>query len=160
MPKIRKLLLFVLSFALLSLAPAAGYCAGTTNMTQPQTVMIQLSQYNRLQTIITQQEMTLTQLQDRLMLLKSSSTEQQQLLIDLQNQLQDCKTQLQETRLSLTSAKNSLTKADETLQRQDKSLQTLTTQIKSMEHKRAVIKRQRDTWAIAAGVLLVGLAAK
>ncbi|WP_145995096.1 hypothetical protein, partial [Megasphaera vaginalis (ex Bordigoni et al. 2020)] len=71
--------LFVLAFALLSLVPVLGYCTDTTNMTQPQIVMIQLSQYNRLQTIITQQEMTLTQLQDRLMLLKSSSTEQQQL---------------------------------------------------------------------------------
>lgn len=47
-----------------------------------------------------------------------------------------------------------------TLQRQSQSLQILTKKIKAMEHKQAVIKRQRDTWAIAVGVLFISYVAK
>lgn len=99
-------------------------------------------------------------LQARLNVLKSNSTEQQQILIELQNQLQDCRSQLQTTQQNLTNAKSSLKQADETLQRQNQSLQILTKKIKAMEHKQAVIKRQRDTWAITVGVLFISYMAK
>jgi hypothetical protein len=46
------------------------------------------------------------------------------------------------------------------LKQQSQSLETLTEQIKSAEHKQAVVKRQRDMWAAAAGILLVGCIAK
>ena len=155
-----KQLSLLLCCAVFLLVSAPGYCADTTTAQPPQTIEMSLTQYNRLKEIISQQEVTLDTLQARLNVLKSNSTEQQQLLIKLQEQLQDCRNQLQETRLNLTSAKDSLTKADETLQRQSQSLQKLTRQIKAMEHKQAVIKRQRDTWAVTAGMLLAGLAVK
>ena len=155
-----KQLSLLLCCAVFLLVSAPGYCADTTTAQLPQTITISLTQYNRLKEIISQQEVTLDTLQARLNVLKSNSTEQQQLLIRLQDQLQDCRNQLQETRLNLTSAKDSLTKANEILQRQSQYLQTLTNQIKSMEHKQAVIKRQRDTWAVITGALLVGYIVK
>lgn len=160
MLEIKRSLLSLLFCSLLWLVPAAGYCADTTTAQPPQTIEMSLTQYSRLKAIISQQEVTLDTLQARLTVLQSSSTEQQQLLIKLQEQLQDCRSQLQETRLNLASARDSLTKADETLQRQSQSLQTLTRQIKAMEHKQAIIKRQRDTWAVIAGALLVGYIVK
>lgn len=151
------LLLYCAVFLLVS---APGYCADTTTVQLPRTIEMSLTQYNRLKEIISQQEVTLDTLQARLNVLKSNSTEQQQLLIKLQEQLQDCRNQLQETKLSLTSAKDSLTKADETLRRQSQSLARLTEQINSMTKKDARLTRQRDTWAVAAGVLLIGCIAK
>ena len=155
-----KQLSLLLCCAVFLLVSAPGYGADTTTAQPPQTIEMSLTQYSRLKAIISQQEVTLDTLQARLTVLQSSSTEQQQLLIKLQEQLQDCRNQLQETKLSLASAKDSLTKADETLQRQSQSLQTLTRQIKAMEHKQAIIKRQRDTWAVIAGTLLVGYIVK
>lgn len=155
-----KQLSLLLCCAVFLLVSAPGYCADTTTAQQPQTIEMSLTQYNRLKEIISQQEVTLNTLQARLNVLKSNSTEQQQLLIKLQEQLQNCRNQLQETKLSLTSAKDSLTKANETLKKQSQSLQTLTRQIKAMEHKQAVIKRQRDTWAVITGALLVGYIVK
>lgn len=46
------------------------------------------------------------------------------------------------------------------LTQQSESLETLTAQINAESHKYAVSKRQRDTWAVAAGALLIGLAVK
>lgn len=43
---------------------------------------------------------------------------------------------------------------------QSESLETLTDQINAESHKYATAKRQRDTWAVAAGALLIGLAVK
>lgn len=46
-------------------------------------------------------------------------------------------------------------KADATLQKQDESLTRLTSEIKAMEHKQAVLRRQRDMWVAVAGSLLI-----
>ncbi|MDD7071233.1 MAG: hypothetical protein SPG44_03325, partial [Megasphaera elsdenii] len=61
---------------------------------------------------------------------------------------------------SLTTADSSLSQASEVLNRQSQSLAILTEQINSMTKKEARLTRQRDTWAVAAGALLVGLAMK
>jgi uncharacterized protein HemX len=53
-----------------------------------------------------------------------------------------------------------LTQANSDLQRQNESLQMLTSQINEMTKKQSRLKQQRDTWAIAAGILAVGLVAK
>ena len=55
---------------------------------------------------------------------------------------------------------SSLSQANEALKQQSQSLETLTEQIKSAEHKQAVTKRQRDMWAGAAGILLIGCIVK
>jgi chromosome segregation ATPase len=145
--------LLALLFSFLLWLPVDACAADTTTAQAPQTVTMQRSQYETLRLIIEQQELRLTMLQDRLQTLKQHSTGQMQDLTELQTQLGASRTALQQTRQSLTSATASLQTATEALQRQEQSLQTLTGQIKSMEHKLAVLKRQRDTWAVLAGVL-------
>lgn len=133
--------------------PAVGYCAGTTTVQPPQTVQMSLEQYNQLKMIINGQEIALEQLQSKLDRLDSNSTA-------LQTQLTQAKEQLMKTKQSLTTADSSLSQANEALKQQSQSLETLTEQIKSAEHKQAVVKRQRDMWAAAAGILLVGCIVK
>lgn len=142
--------ILLLIFALGLWLPSAGYSADTTTTAPQPTVTMQLSQYNRLKTIINQQEMTLAMLETKLAVLSSNSTEQTAILTQLQAELANCKTGLNKTKQSLTIANSSLSKAEETLQRQEKSLQTLTVQIKQLAHKQAVLRRQRDTWRILA----------
>lgn len=143
----------LLLLSLLLLSPSC-YSADTTTTELQQTVTMQLSQYNRLKTIINQQEMTLATLETKLAVLGSNSTEQAAILTQLQDDLTNCKTELNKTKQSLTSANNSLIKAEETLRRQAESLQTLTVQIKQLAHKQAVMRRQRDMWrALTIGLV-------
>ena len=153
MLEIKRSLLSLLFCSLLWLVPAAGYCADTTTVQPPQTVQMSLEQYNQLKMIINGQEIALEQLQSKLDRLDSNSTA-------LQTQLTQAKEQLTKTKQSLTTADSSLSQANEALKQQSQSLETLTEQIKSVEHKQAVVKRQRDMWAAAAGALLIGIAVK
>lgn len=152
MPEIKRPLLY-LALSLSLCLPLAGFCADTTTAAPVKTVQMSLEQYNQLKTIIREQERTLTQLQSRLDKLDSNSTA-------LQSQLTQAKEQLTITRQSLTTADSSLSQASETLNRQNQSLERLTEQINSMTKKEARLTRQRDTWAVAAGVLLIGCIAK
>lgn len=151
----RKLLtiLAVSLFVSVSL-PVVSYCSDTTTQQDSQQVTMQMSQYNRLKEIINQQDMTLTQLQVKLSLLKQNSTTQSQTLIELQTQLDNCRAQLILTKSQLTNASDSLTKAEETLKRQEESLQILTAQIKKLEHHISILQRQRDTYAAICGGLV------
>lgn len=153
MLKIRKYALPLLLSLFALCLPAAGYCADTTTAQPTQTVQMSLEQYNQLKMIINGQEIALEQLQSKLDRLDSNSTV-------LQTQLTQAKEQLTKTKQSLTTADSSLSQANEALKQQSQSLETLTEQIKSAEHKQAVVKRQRDMWASAAGILLVGCIVK
>ena len=153
MLKIRKYALLLLLSLFALCLPAAGYCADTTTAPPPQTVQMSLEQYNQLKMIINGQEIALEQLQSKLDRLDSNSTA-------LQTQLTQAKEQLMKTKRSLTTADSSLSQANEALKQQSQSLEILTEQIKSAEHKQAIVKRQRDMWAAAAGVLLVGCIVK
>lgn len=153
MLKIRKYALLLLLSLFALCLPAAGYCADTTTAQPPQTVQMSLEQYNQLKMIINGQEIALEQLQSKLDRLDSNSTA-------LQTQLTQAKEQLTKTKQSLTTADSSLSQANEALKQQSQSLETLTEQIKSAAHKQAVVKRQRDMWAAAAGILLVGCIVK
>lgn len=113
----------------------------------PTSITMSMTQYNRLKEIIEAQDNRLTQLQEKLNLLKSNSTEASSELEKSQNQLNMLKSELTATQKSLESARLSLTQAEEILQRQEASLQTLTKQIKQMEHKQTVMRRQRDVYA-------------
>ena len=144
---------FILLACLLLLLPPSGICFADTTIAPQETVVMQLSQYNRLKTIISQQEMTLNLLEIKLENLQNTSTGQSQELTTLYNQLSDSRNQLQKTHEKLMIAEISLEKADETLKRQAESLETLTKQIKSMEHKMRVVKRQRNMWAVVAGIV-------
>lgn len=114
---------------------------------QPTTITMSMTQYNQLKAIIERQDDRLTQLQQKLTLLKNNSVAASSELAESQNELSKLRAELTTTQKSLENAKISLTQAKETLEKQEKSLQTLTKQIKEMEHKQTVIRRQRDVYA-------------
>lgn len=146
MPKIRKALLFVLSFALLSLLPAAGWCAGTTTVSSEPTVTMSLRQYETLKTSIET--------------LKANSMKREQLINEQSKQISELKEQLTVSQTQMQNSQSSMDQTQQLLRQQKASLETLTQQINEQSHKYRIAKQQRDTWAVAAGVLLVGLAVK
>ena len=144
----------------LLLLPLAGWAANTTTAGPQQTITMQQSQYNKLKEIINQQELTLETLQLKLATLSQHSSADKQTLMQLQNELTSCRAELTQTQQSLLTAKASLMSAENSLQRQEKSLQMLTEKIKVEEHKAMVARRQRDTYAMLAGVLLIYVSIK
>lgn len=121
---------------------------------QQTTIVMSMTQYNRLKQIIETQDNRLTQLQQKLTLLKNNSVSASSELAESQNELSKLRAELTTTQESLESAKISLAQAEETLKRQEESLTLLTKQIKSLEHKQAVMRRQRDVYALLSCVLL------
>ena len=120
----------------------------STLPTEPQTtIVMSMTQYNQLKEIISRQDHRLTQLQTKLTLLKSNSTTASGELEKSQTELTALRSELTATQKLLENAKISLVQAEETLKKQEASLQTLTKQIKEMEHKQTVIRRQRDVYA-------------
>ncbi len=154
----RKLLLLccLFVFALSS----AGLAADITTTVPPQTVTMRLEQYNRLKQITSQYEMTLEALQIKLNLLKQTSTQDKATLVQLQEDLTSCKAELTQTQQSLTSARESLTLAEFNLTKQSESLLMLTEKINSMNDEQKRLKRQRNTWAVIAGVAVLWIACK
>ena len=115
---------------------------------EPQTsIVMSMTQYNRLKQIIEAQDNRLEMLQNKLTLLKNNSVSASSELTESQNELNRLKSELTTTQESLESARTSLAQAEKTLQRQEESLQTLTKEIKSLEHKQTVLRRQRDVYA-------------
>lgn len=153
----RKLLLLC---CLLVFALSSADLAADTTTTAPQTVTIQASQYNKLKEIINQQEMTLETLQLKLTMLSQNSTADKQTLIQLSGNLTSCRTELTQTQQLLTSAKVSLTLAENNLKKQSEYLQTLTAQINAMTDEQKRLKRQRNTWAVIAGVAVLWIGCK
>ena len=113
---------------------------------QQTTIVMSMSQWNELKQELIEQENDLTQLRQKLKMLKSTSSEQMQLLESLQNELN-------ETQKNLTTASTSLTECQNALKESRASLQTLKKQIKSMEHKQTVMRRQRDVYALLSCVM-------
>ncbi|MGE1061240.1 hypothetical protein NXG27_01125 [Megasphaera paucivorans] len=150
---IKKLGLLLCCLLFLSL-PVAGYCTDTTTVQEPQTVVVQLTQWNKLKETINQQDMTLTTLQTKLNLLSQNSTGQEQTLMTLNSQLTDCKSQFNLIKTQLANATISLNQAEQALQQNEVLSQTLTKQIKGLEHKISVLQRQRDMWAAGCGILV------
>lgn len=146
MSKIRRLLLFAVSCALLSLLPAAGWCAGTTTVSSEPTVTMSLRQYETLKASIET--------------LKTNSTKRETLIKEQQQQIKTLKEQLTVSQTQMQNSQNSMDQTRTRLQEQNESLKTLTQQINEQDHKYRIAKQQRDTWAVTAGVLLVGLAVK
>ena len=137
-----------------------GVGAYTPPTEQKTTIVMSMTQYNQLKAIISRQDNRLTQLQSKLNMLKNNSVSASSELEKSQTELTTLRNELTETQKSLESAKISLKQAEETLQRQEESLQTLTKQIKEMEHKQTVLRRQRDTWAAIAALSVGGVIAR
>lgn len=99
----------------------------------------------------------LAELEQRLALLKTPSTELVEQLVTARNELEQCKQELKSAKTSLESA--------ETLQEQtQKSLQSLESKLdaerKAQANKEKRLRRQRDTWLFVAGACLLGYIGK
>ena len=138
---IRKKWLLVLSCCLCVWA-LAGLCTSVT-AAEPtaETVTMSATQYNALKTKFATLEIKLTQLQ------QNSTTDETQLI--------ELKTQLENWKIAAANAQNSLESANSSLAKLETSLQTLTQQIDHLQAEQARLKRQRNTWAILAGVAMV-----
>lgn len=130
--------------------PVSADGGSTPTAVPQQTITISRTQWETLRQELSEQDQDLQMLREKLKMLKSNSTEQMKLLEELQ-------AALSETRKSLVSAKLSLTDAENALKESRTSLERLKTEIKRMEHKQAVLRRQRDIYAGIA-VVAVGTA--
>lgn len=146
MQKIRKYLLPWSCCLLFLLVPAAGFCAGTTTAWNGPTVTMSVQQYETLKTSIAT--------------LKKNSIEREKLISQQNQQIKTLKEQLTLSKTQLQNSRASINQTQTRLTQQSESLTTLSEQINREAHKTATAKRQRDAWAVAAGVLLVGLAMK
>lgn len=141
-------LLLELSFCYCVQVSADG---GTTNQTEPkQTITMSMADWNELKTEFTAQSLELNQLRQKLIMLKMDSGEQMKQLEKLQKELE-------ETQISLTNANQSLNDVRNDLTESRTLLEKLKNKIRKIEHKQAVIRRQRDIYA-GLFVITVGAA--
>lgn len=118
-------------------------------------ITLSAEQYQILKQTIQAQDKTLDMLESSLSRQQSRQQERSKQLQQLNTQLDKSKAELAKTKQTLQNASESLAQADFLLKRQAVSLQTLTELIKREEHKKTVIKRQRDMYAVLA-LLAVG----
>ena len=124
---------------------------GTTNQAEPkQTITMSMTDWDELKTESAAQNLELNQLRQKLIMLKMDSGEQMQQLEKLQKELE-------ETQVLLTNANQLLNDVKKDLSESRTSLEELKKEIKKMEHKQAVIRRQRDIYA-GLFVITVGAA--
>lgn len=130
-----------LSLGLSSCCVQVSADGGSMNQAEPkQTITISMTDWNELKTESAAQNLELNQLRQKLIMLKMDSGEQMQQLEKLQKELE-------ETQISLTNANQSLNGVKNDLTESRTSLEELKKEIKKMEHKQAVIRRQRDIYA-------------
>lgn len=123
---------------------------GTMNQAEPrQTITMSISDWNELKTELRGLKTDLALERQKLTMLKLDSSEQMQ-------QLEMLQIQLNETQQSLMIAKISMTEAQHELNGLKVSLEGLRNKIKKLEHKQAVIRRQRDMYA---GLLVITVGA-
>ena len=93
-------------------------------------------------------------LKDSIKTLKENSIKQSNTINQQSQQIKTLKEQLTVSQTQTMNSQDSMQKTKTLLNEQNKSLTTLTEQINKESHKRMVAQRQRDTWAVLAGVLL------
>ena len=146
------LMLFVFVWACLSLSPCMG--AETPKVT------LSAEQYQILRQTILEQDKTLNMLESNLNKQQNRQQERNKQLQQLNKQLDESKAEMTKTKRTLQSANESLEQADNLLRKQAVSLRILTEQIKREQHKKAVIKRQRDMYAVLALLAIGGAVIK
>jgi septal ring factor EnvC (AmiA/AmiB activator) len=139
-----------LSLGLSSCCVQVSADGGSMNQAEPkQTITMSISQWNSLKTEFRGLKIDLALERQKLTMLKLDSSEQMQRLEMLQ-------IQLDETQQSLMNAKISMIEAQHELNGLKILLDGLKNKIKKLEHKQAVIRRQRD---IYAGLLVITVGA-
>lgn len=151
--RLLKITLLTLSASLLLSFSCLASGAYTPPTEQSTNIVMSMSQWNELKQELTEQNLELAQLRQKLKMLRSTSSEQMKLLESLQNELN-------ETQKNLTNASTSLTECQNALKESRASLQTLKKQIRVMEHKQTVIRRQRDIYAGLLALSLGGVIAR
>lgn len=140
-----------LSLGLSSCCVQVSADGGSTNQAEPrQTITMSTSQWNLLKTEFNGLKNDLAMERQKLTMLKLDSSEQIQ-------QLERLQIQLDETQQSLMNAKISMIEAQHELNGLKVLLEGLKNKIKKLEHKQAVIRRQRDIYA-GLFVITVGAA--
>lgn len=130
-----------LSLGLSSCCVQVSADGGTTQTAEPrQTITMSISQWNSLKTEFRGLKTDLALERQKLTMLKLDSSEQMQ-------QLEMLQIQLDETQQSLMNAKISMIEAQHELNGLKVLLEGLKNKIKKLEHKQAVIRRQRDIYA-------------
>lgn len=145
-----------LLFALSLLLSPCSYISYSAALLTPDTVTMQKTQYEKLKTTASNQQMRLDLLELKLNRLESNSTEASQELTELQNQLTECKKELMRTQEQLQSAEISLKTAEENLLKLQTSLDKLTKKIDELTHDVKLAKRQRNLWSYIAGAVATG----
>lgn len=144
----RKFILVLFSLALVCLSSSV-FAQGGKQIT------LSAEQYQALKQTIQTQDKTLDMLESNLNRQQNRRQERSKQLQQLNTQLAKSKAEMAKTKQTLQNASESLEQADNFLKRQAASLRILTEQIKAEEHKKTVIKRQRDMYAVLA-ILAVG----
>ena len=130
-----------LSLGLSSCCVQVSADGGSMNQAEPrQTITMSTSQWNSLKTEFRGLKTDLALERQKLTMLKLDSNEQMQ-------QLERLQIQLDETQQSLMNAKISMIEAQHELNGLKVLLEVLKHKIKKLEHKQAVIRRQRDIYA-------------
>lgn len=153
--KIRKGII-LLAFLLSLLLPPCSYISYSAAPQATETVTMQRTQYERLKTIASNQQLKLNELELKLNQLENNSTEASQELTELQNQLIECRKELMRTQEQLQSAEISLQTAEENLMKLNLSLDRLTKKIDELTHDLKLAKRQRNLWSYIAGAVATG----
>ena len=146
--RVKKSILILFASALVCLSPSVF-------AQEQKTITLSAEQYQILKQTIQAQDKTLDMLESNFNRQQNRQQERNKQLQQLSKQLDNSKREMTKTMRTLQSANESLVQADNLLKRQAESLQTLTELIKREEHKKAVIKRQRDMYAVLA-LLAVG----
>ena len=150
---VKKSILMLFALGLVCLSPSV-FAQGE------KTITLSAEQYQILKQTIQEQDKTLDTLENSLNKQQNRQQERSKQLRQLSKQLDNSKREMTKTMQTLQSANESLAQADNLLKRQAGSLQTLTEQIKREEHKKAIIKRQRDMYAVLALLAIGGAVIK
>ena len=153
--KIRKGII-LLAFLLSLLLSPCSYISYSAAPQAVETVTMQRTQYEKLKSIASNQQLRLDQLETKLNQLENNSTEASQELTELQNQLTECRKELMKTQKQLQSAEISLQSAEENLTKLQNSLDRLTEKIDELTHDLKIAKRQRNLWSYIAGAVAMG----
>lgn len=139
----------------LSALPAISY--GAETMGPDRTVTITMTEYMKLRQNARQLSKVQKQETEKWNLLSASQKQQAETLNQQREEIENSQKEMAETRQSLERANSLLKKANESLENQKKSYQKLTEETESVlqrkNHEIVVAKRQRDTWAIGAGII-------
>lgn len=145
---------FLFSFPFCSSAQSLqhGYC--TPRLNQNETLTMSTKQFTTLQTVIAEQKMRLETAEKKLAILSKNSNTASRELLESEKQLETLQTELMQTQKLLEKSNQNLTIAYDSIEKQKESLTKLEKQINALQHKQAVIRRQRDAYAMLFAITL------